>query len=436
MKQFLSLIIGFLMVGVIVSTGLISARHSKQIRSNLEASQPLRQLELFFFQPGGERLMRPITITLSIMNGQRGRQSFTSGSSKASVRDGRHLVSLGEGEPTIRLQIAGDGRSFSDTVTIFKVGQDLTVYPIFLAPVVDETPRGVGRFRPGTASIDERVSAGARSKFEAALVLAEQRRFGPALEEFTRSLLIEPRFPAAVNQIGLLFNQQGRIEEAVAAFTQAVTYNDKSINSYLNLGVSLNRLGRYGESIAVLSTLLETNPQVTRVRIPLAEALLQSQQWDAAVEMIVPALTDLASLPAELQSESRYILARAAFREERYRAAVRELTLALTSPGSWTNSPAAWLLLGMSHYELKQDREAEEALFKSLELGGRSMVEARYRLGQLFFRQNSLEKAARELELFLRDVEPGPNPMLMREVRTLQAKVRSTPTKTQAPQQQ
>ncbi|NBO67022.1 MAG: hypothetical protein EBU88_19620 [Acidobacteria bacterium] len=90
----------------------------------------------------------------------------------------------------------------------------------------------------------------------------------------------------------------------------------------------------------------------------------------------------------------------------------------------------------MSHYELKQDREAEEALFKSLELGGRSMVEARYRLGQLFFRQNSLEKAARELELFLRDVEPGPNPMLMREVRTLQAKVRSTPTKTQAPQQQ
>lgn len=396
--------------------------HSSQTNTG---QQGTRRVELQFFQPGGEKLARPIALVVKIQNDERGRGSGLSGSSKFSVRDGRHTVNVATGvEVRISVAVEGDGRRFGDTICTFKVGDDVTLYPVFLRPVIDETSGGIGRFRPGASDLDGSVSGEARVAFEKALKLADQRRFGATLAEFTRALTIAPRFPAALNQLGLLFHQNGRIEEAVAAFTQAVTLGDRTINPYLNLGVSLNRLGRYGESIAILTSLLEANPTISRIRIPLAEALVQSQQWDAAVEIVQPAITDSANLPEELQSESRYILARTMFREERYRASIRELSRALATSANWTNAPEAWLLLGISHAEVKQDVEAERALLKALELDGKRVVEARYRLAQLYFRQNQNDKAIRELEALMRDVEPRTNANLVREARQLLERIR------------
>ncbi|MEY4166819.1 MAG: hypothetical protein RIR52_643 [Acidobacteriota bacterium] len=384
-----------------------------------------RPVELIFFQPGGERVTRPFGMIVQIQNGPRGTGGALGGNSKVSVKDGRHLLSVTTGsESMVRLLIEGDGRRTGNTIAFFRIGTELTVYPVFLAPVTDEASGGLRRFRPGTADLDSSVVGEAKAAFELALRLVEERRFEAALGQFTRALQLAPRFPGALNQLGLLYHQQGRIDEAVSAFTQAVTIGDRAINPYLNLGVSLNRLGRYGESIAILTSLLEANPTTSRIRIPLAEALVQSQQWDAAVEIIGPAISDIGALPPELQSESRYILARTMFREERYRSAVRELTRAIASSTSWTNTPEAWLLLGISHYELKQDQEAESALLKAFELGGKRMAEAQYRLAQLYFRQNKTEKAARALEVFMRDVEPGARPDLMREARALQGRIR------------
>ena len=385
-----------------------------------------RQLELLFFQPGGEKLSRPISLVVRIQTGQGGVGAVSAGGSRMSVKDGRHILNLTTGrELRVTLAIEGDTRRYGDTIAVFRVGEDVTAYPVFLSPVVDETSGGMGRFRPGTSDLDAGVSKEAKAAFETALSSAEQRRFGAALAEFTRALALAPRFPGALNQLGLLFHQNGRIEEAVAAFTQAVTMGDRTINPYLNLGVSLNRLGRYGESIAILTGLLEANPAVSRIRIPLAEALVQSQQWDAAVEMVQPAIADSQNLPEELQSESRYILARTMFREERYRATVRELTRALVTYARWTNAPEAWLLLGISHYELKQDQEAERALLKALESDAKRVVEARYRLSQLYSRQNQNDKAVRELEAFLRDADPRTNASLVREARQMLERIRS-----------
>lgn len=209
--------------------------------------------------------------------------------------------------------------------------------------------------------------------------------------------------------------------EAAATFTQGVTFGEKSVNAYLNLGVTLNRLGRYVEAVAILTNLLEAEPTLTRTRLPLAEALIQIQQWDAGVEILQRAIAEIDSLPPEMQSEARYILARTMYREERYRGVVRELTLALSSTATWVNRANALLLLGSAHFELKQDTEAVSALRKAIELGGRSVPQAYLRLGEIDYRRKDYNAAVKSLETFIRESTDTEG---VREARALLEKIR------------
>jgi tetratricopeptide (TPR) repeat protein len=390
-----------------------------------------RKLSLLFFHPGGEKITRPVNFSFLVTSGSAaGRQSTNMASMgsgsvgwiKASATDGQFLLAVPTGrEPQVLLGIEGDGRRYGRTMVVLTATRDLTTYPVFLAPVMD----GPDRYRPGTTSYDDLAPAPAREAMAAALKAGDEGRLGQAINEFARALQISPRYPAALNQLGLLFYRSGKLNEAVAAFTQAVTIRDRSPHAYLNLGVTLNRLGQYMESISLLNSLLEANPAMTRIRIPLAEALVQIQQWDAAVEMLQPALTEIDKLPADLQAESRFILARTMFREERYRATIREVTKALAIAGSWSNAANAWLLLGRAHFELKQDQEAETALRKAVEIGGRSVVQAQFTLGQIHTRQNQPERAITALETFLKSSPEEAEATSLQEARALLTRLRS-----------
>src|SRR4030095_7892785 len=83
-----------------------------------------------------------------------------------------------------------------------------------------------------------------------------------------------------------------RLDEAVSAFTQAVSLNPRHYFPRLNLGVAYNRQRRFDESIKVLDKLVKDQPSLTNARIQLAEALLVSQQMDAAMEQLRLALAD------------------------------------------------------------------------------------------------------------------------------------------------
>ena len=387
-----------------------------------------RRITLLFFQPGGERVIKPFSFAYQISSGQpapaqpSARQMGSSGWIRANSSDGQYLLTVPAGrEPQILIGIEGDGRRYDNTMIILTAAKDLTTYPVFLAPVAENPST---RFRPGTTSYDELVPAAAKDALTAALKAGDEGRLGLAISEISRALQITPRFPSALNQLGLLFYRSGKLSEAVSAFTQAVTIRDRTPHPYLNLGVSLNRLGQYMESINILTGLLEANPTMTRIRIPLAEALVQIQQWDAAVEMLQPAMGEIDQLPLDLQAESRFILARTMFREERYRATVREVTRALAISTTWSNAANAWLLLGRSHFELKQDSEAETALLKAVEIGGRGMSLAQFTLGQIYARQNQTDRAIKALETFLKAGRDEADGASLQEARSILNRLR------------
>jgi tetratricopeptide (TPR) repeat protein len=386
-------------------------------RARAQSAREGRNLTLYFFLPGGELAVRPLEVALRMDGGG------VAGERKMVVKEGRYTLSIPAGrEPLVRLKVNGDGKRYAETGLTLSAREALTAYPVFLYPA-GENP--FSRFRPGRVSHDEEVASAARTKLERALSISGQGKMDESISEMTMVIVMAPRFTGALNQLGLTFYRGGRMMEAAAAFTQAVTLGDRSPHAYLNLGVALNRLGRYLESITLLTGLLESNPDLVRIRLPLAEALVQIQQWDAAVEMLQPALAAIESLPADLQSEAHYILARTMYREERYKAAVRELNRALAGNGVWSNTANAWLLLGSSHLELKQHGEAEKALLRAIELGGRSVIQARYRLGQLYFRENRFAEAARELDIFVRDGRNEVDPLTIRDAQVMLGNIRS-----------
>lgn len=397
------------------SVGAADHRAPATIR---EAPSVERPLTLVFFLPGGEVAEKSINLLFRLEG-----LAVPGMDRRAVVRSGRHEIFLPtDREPTVRLKVESNDRRFRDTVITFLARRDLSSYPVFLFPAGDNA---VARLRPGAVSHDEATSPAARAAAQRALTAADQGRVATAINEFTSALTLAPRFTSALNQLGLLYYRSGNLVEAAAAFTQAATLGDRAPNSYLNLGVTLNRLGRYLESVNLLTGLVEANPLLLRVRIPLAEALLQIQQWDAAVEMVQPAIADAGSLPPDLRAEAHYILARTMYREERFKAAIRELTTALTGGTGWANTANAWLLLGSAHFELKQHPEAEKALLKSLELGGETVIQARYRLGQLYFREKRFPEAEKQLGLYVTNSRGEVDPLTIRDAQVMLANIRS-----------
>ena len=377
-----------------------------------------RSLSIVFFLPGGELAERSLNLIIRI-EGAPG----LGADRRVDIKSGRHEITLPtDREPVIRLKVEGDNRRFRETIVTFTARRDLTSYPVFLFPAGDNA---LARLRPGLVNHDETVPSAARAAAERALTASEQGRLATAINEFTSALTLAPRFTSVLNQLGLLFYRSGNLVEAAAAFTQAATLCDRAPNSYLNLGVTLNRLGRYLESVTLLTGLLEANPSLVRIRIPLAEALVQIQQWDAAVEMVEPAIAGAGNLPPDLRAEAHYILARTMYREERFKAVIRELTLALEGGTVWANTANAWLLLGSAHLELKQHVEAEKALLKSLEIGGDSVIQARYRLGQLYFREKRFPEAGKELGLYVKNSRGEVDPQTIRDAQAMLQNIRS-----------
>ncbi len=113
------------------------------------------------------------------------------------------------------------------------------------------------------------------------------------------------------------------------------------------------------------------------------------------------------------------------YREERYRAVIRQLTRALAGNVAWSNRANAWMLLGSSHLELKQYVEAERALLRALELGGNTVIQARYRLGLLYFREKRFEESARQLDIFLRDGRNEADTIIIRDAQVMLGNIRS-----------
>ena len=70
-----------------------------------------------------------------------------------------------------------------------------------------------------------------------AIIFADRDDLQAAENSLTDALIIDPRHPQALNQLGMLLRRQGKFEEAESAYLKAVTASPDYALAHYNLGV-------------------------------------------------------------------------------------------------------------------------------------------------------------------------------------------------------
>lgn len=156
------------------------------------------------------------------------------------------------------------------------------------------------------------------------LVYFKKKNLSEAAAAFERCVELKPDFAEAHNNLGTAYHQMGRLEEAEAEFLksygldgnanssfnlakvyfsqkkmdQALEYIQKSIakdgrvaGSHNFQGVILNELGRYAEAVASYQEALRIAPGDAVVRVNLAVAYINMEEFARARELLEKTLS-------------------------------------------------------------------------------------------------------------------------------------------------
>lgn len=368
----------------------------------LFAQRPGAPPVIQFFMPGGAMPERELRFTLTVGNG-RIEIAFTDSKGKYSMPSNL----LREGDFTIHVE--GDKRTFATTVYQFRVIQSLSYVPVFLQPLPAEK---LPKRTVDVAAYEANVPSEAKAAYEVAMKEVAEERVETAISEFTRALVIYPKYMRALNDLGVLYLKLNRLDEAAATFTQAISLNARLPLPRLNLGLARNRQHRYDEAVKVLYELVKDQPALGQARILLAEGLLVSKQFDEAEQQLRAGLKD-ETLDRNARADAHLKLGRVLTSQERHGIAAVELEKAVELE---PESASAQLYLGAAYVRLRKLAEAEPALLKAYALGGKSAASAQLLLGQLYYNQQKYEPALRAFEQFLADLPTASNVPQIKEI--------------------
>ncbi|AFM23536.1 tetratricopeptide repeat protein [Desulfomonile tiedjei] len=110
-------------------------------------------------------------------------------------------------------------------------------------------------------------------------------------ENIYRSILRRnPRFVAALMNLGALLRQRGRHIDAIGLYKHALTYEPKNASVLSNLGNALNQIGLVDEAVMVLKKAIEIDPNHDLAHDNLGHIYSKRERYDQAKELLEMAL--------------------------------------------------------------------------------------------------------------------------------------------------
>lgn len=300
------------------------------------------------------------------------------------------------------VQVDTDGRTFGTTVVRFRLFRNMLVYvPMFLSPLSEKKGHPLGVLDVTDVNVPE----GARVAYQKAMQEANNGNATEAISGLRRAISLYPRYPRALNDLGVLYLKLNRLDEATATFRQAIKVDEHFLYPRLNLGITLNRQGKHSDALPLLAKLYKENSQLTGAGVPYGEALAETGNLPEADKVLRHALDDK-TLTKSVQAEAHFRLGAVLNRQGQFSEAAVELQKAIDLE---PNTVMAHLQLGGALIQLKRLPEAERELIKAYELGGTSAGAAQFLLGQVYYLELKYESALHAFEQYLTDVPNAPN---------------------------
>lgn len=89
----------------------------------------------------------------------------------------------------------------------------------------------------------------------------ESGQLQKAQEDFTKSLALNPRYPDAHLNIGIINFRQKHLEEALQSYNTAIELRPDYVDAYVNRGVLFLQTGRHAGALSDFEHVLQLNPQ-------------------------------------------------------------------------------------------------------------------------------------------------------------------------------
>jgi tetratricopeptide (TPR) repeat protein len=92
------------------------------------------------------------------------------------------------------------------------------------------------------------------------------------------AIATDPKYPAPLNDLGVLLMGRKNYEEAVKVLKQAVEADPKFLHALLNLGITMNHLGKYEDAMNPLREAMRLEPGLVAAHLHLGIALVETDQ--------------------------------------------------------------------------------------------------------------------------------------------------------------
>lgn len=369
-----------LIAAIVLSTALLAAAQMNGLRGQI-------------YLPNGSPIQKVTRFTLTTDNGQRTEIHYTDSNGRISI--------LPAPAKTYSITVDSDGETFETTVANFDsryAGNQIQVNLLALKAKPPAAPPG----EINVNEIDKKVSPKARESYNAALTLIQSNQFEQAVAPLKQAISLQKDYFQAHNDLGVVYMKLNKLPEAEEALRQAIKLNDKVYLPQLNLGVVLNRQNNFKDAAELLGKLQRRYPEVTKIHVPLVEALIGSQDWAGAEAEIKKALTVADADQVDLQVKMGMV----EIRQGKFDAAIAVLREAVKAE---PDNALAHFNLGIALMQTGNMGEAESALSKAYALKGAEMAGAQLMLGQVYFQKQDYEKAIASFETYLRDLPNAPN---------------------------
>ena len=236
---------------------------------------------------------------------------------------------------------------------LLAAGADRSQDPLLLLELT-EANFGAGRHHEAVATaarLSQVAGPNPQIRFSLGLVLAENREYKSALQEFS-AIPESDRDAAVFMNLGNVYSKLGQFAEAKEGFTKAIRQDPSNPEPCLQIGLNSLETGNLDDALYWLGQAHDKGPGRTDVTQALAEALIQAERFDRARDLLMAAQEQTPRDPSILQG------------------------------------------IGDLHFRLHEDQEALEAYRQCLEFDPHR-VESRLALARLYERLNrtSEEKA-------------------------------------------
>ena len=210
-----------------------------------------------------------------------------------------------------------------------------------------------------------------------------------------------PRAAQAAYESALRFSKQGKREQAIAALQEAIKIFPDYFNAHFLLGSEFMRVGKHAEAITQLDEARRINPKDDRVYELFGLDLMQERKYAVAAAVFAEA--------ARLNPlDPQYHLMRGM-------ALIEQASIINASQSKQAENDRATTL-----------HDAEMSLKQAYELSGKKLSDAHLQLARVYEKTGQRDRAANELQQYLRENPKGENSDAIREAIK---KLRSATTK-------